>query len=94
MTALHIACRYQALDTAILLIDHDCDLSAKDINSKTPLEYLKSADARNYLLECKACYDRWKQRRGLVLFHIGIHYFDRNMTLGNRDLLMLVTRFL
>ena len=94
MTALHIACRFQAIDTAALLIDYDADLSARDINSKTPLQYLDSEVDRNVLLTRKACHDRWKQRKGLILLHEGIHSFERKMPLGNKDLLMVVASFI
>lgn len=94
MTALHIACRFQAVDTAALLIDNDADVTSRDINSKTPLQYLNADHDREYLVLRKACHNRWKQRKALILFHEGIRSFDRKMPLGNRDLLMLVVHFL
>ena len=94
MTALHIACRFQAVDIAALLVDYDADLNARDINSKSPWQYLNSEVDRNVLFKRKSCHDRWKQRKCLVLLHEGIHSFERKMPLGNKDLLMVVTSFI
>lgn len=48
-SALHIACQDEALDVARCLVQHGADISRKNKEEKTPLDYLKPGASKTLL---------------------------------------------